>query len=405
MQSVCKGSGAILKLKVIVVLVFLTSMISTSIYIDIGVPVSLTLFKLLSPFIFLLGLLRLNIKKIDKFNFNLFSAISLFLIFGAIGSNEYISLANIILLAFGALGIYFLYENIDRSRRQHIMLGLLLVLFVQSTIELAMLALGLDGDLFLFSSNGRIDGWVTESSHFVYIMMFLFVTYFVSFNIGVRQALLLLLVFLPSIYFSKSAYGYLFLLLSINIVLSHNSEKTNNNRSVSYLKFASIFIIFIVVFSFESDVSLRLIDTAVGIYSGDDQVMDSSARVRLLPFLTILNMADTFSIGHVIFLHGLGSSGYFIRGIGLNTDEGHLTSFLYDFGLVGILWLTVLIGYITRGMNNKFLIRFMFVIMMFNMNVGTQVFWFSIFCLAVIRLESRYSSRLLKTRPLAKITM
>jgi hypothetical protein len=393
------------KLKELLVIAFLISLVSTAVYIDVALTDSLTVYKLLSPIIFVLGLLHLNFKKLNKFNLVLFLLITVFLVYGAMGSNQFLSLANIALLSFGTFGIYILYENTDRSRRGLVVLILILALFVQFGIELILLNFNFVSNLFIFPTVGRIDGWATEPSHFIYILLLLTNTYVVSFNVSKQRILLFVPIILTAVYFSSSAYGYLFLVLSAVIISSNYGVKINPNLIKSFIKYVIISAVVITVIAVQSDISQRLIDTAIGVFSGDDQVIDQNARVRLLPFLIFIEKIDSFPIGNLFFGHGLGSSGYFIRDVvGVNTPEGHLTSYLYDFGLVGLLWLVVLLGFITKGLHNNFWIRCMLFIMMFNMNVGTQVFWFSVFCIAVIRLEQRYSDGLLKNRSLRVIT-
>lgn len=377
-------------------------MISTGIYIDIGIPVKLTLFKFLCPIIFLVGAIKLNYRRIEKFNFILLLYICFLLLFSILRSNEYISLANIALMALGMFGTYLIYTNIDFKRRKQILFILLLVLFIQSSIELLFLALKMEAELFLFPTVGRVDGWVTEPSHYAYIVLLLCITYITSFNISLTKGLLLLLFFLPSLYFSQSSYGYIFLLLSLIIAMTYHTNKMKSYETLFYSLCGGLFIITLMALTYQNELTQRVFDTLAGFYNYDDQAMDSSARVRLFPFMILMQMIDTFSINNLIFGNGLGSSGYFISNVvGVNTEEGHLTSFLYDFGLVGLLWIFALIKFITSEMPSKLWIRLMFIFMMFNMNIGTQVFWLSIFCFAVIRFEQSYYHKFSRSREIS----
>lgn len=365
-------------------------MISTGIYVDVGLPISLTLFKLVCPIIFFLGFILLRYRRLEKFNFILLLFVILFLSYAILKSSEVVSLANIALLAFGTIGTYFIYTNINFERRKKIILILLSILFIKSSFEIFLIVLNIEGESFIFPTGGRVDGFVTEPSHYAYIVALLCITYIVSFNTSTNKGLLLLILFMPSLYFAQSAYGYLFLMLSLIAVFTNHLRELKIRQLIPYTTLAGLFIIIFISITYQNELAQRVIDTGVGLLANNDQSMDGNARVRILPFLIFTQMTDTFSTSNLIFGHGLGSSSYFIKEtVGVNTDEGHITSFIYDFGLIGILWMFALIGYITSSVTSKLWIRLMFVLMMFNMNIGTQVFWFSIFCFAVIRFEQR----------------
>jgi hypothetical protein len=383
----------------LLVLTILVCFASTGVWIELAGIDTFTPFKLIAPLVFLTGVTQIDFRRVKEFNLSFILLIVIFFAFITLNAVSFSSVANIILLGIGFFGTYTLYEKIEHKRRQQIIFILLMVLFVQSAFEIFLLAAGLEAVLFFFPSAGRVDGWITESSHFCFIVLLLCITYFTSFNISLRRQLLLLVCFFPALYFSKSAYGYIFLMISIVIVSYNQLGEIKRNQFLLYFTIAGISSIFLLIFSYQSNEAQRVFNTLEALFSLNDQEMDSTARVRLLPSIMIFQMADSFSTVNLLFGHGLGTSGYFVKEVvGVNTSEGHLASFMYDFGLIGIVWIFTLVGYVTNGIRNKFWIRLMFLIMMLNMNVGTQVFWFSIFCMAVIRFEQRYPFSLNRSR-------
>ena len=373
--------------------------VSTGIWVDLGGFDKFTPFKIISPILFLYSLFLINFKKIDKFDSIFFSLIIFILLYAAFGTNEYASLANICLLTLGTFGIYKLYTKIkSKKRRQQILVFLLMILFFQSLLEITFLLSNLQVESFLFATSGRVDGWTTESSHYSFIVLFLCITYVTAFNISLRNARFIL-IFFPALFFSQSAYGYLFLVMAAIVIVSNQFGKVRVRHLLPYLLITGIFIFLILLSSYQSASGQRVFDTITGLFNANFQLMDGNARVRIEPFLAYFQLADSFSTINLIFGHGLGSSGFFVREIvGMNTEEGHITSFMYDFGLIGLIWLISLIGYITSRIKNKLWIRLVIAFMLFNMNLGTQVFWFSIFCISVMRFEQKKSNESLRYR-------
>lgn len=372
----------------ILVLTILVSFASTGVTIEVAGINSFTPFKLIAPLVFFIGLISIGYRRVKRFDLSLILLIAMFFAFITLRAISLASVANIILLGIGFFGSYTLYETLDRNRRKQLMQLLLCVFVGQYILEVIFELLNRKADLFLFATAGRIDGWFTEPSHFIFAVMLTLTTYIVSFDISGKQASFVFLIFLPAVYFARSAYGYIFAILSVVIIASHYRKNFSKSIIKAVMRLLGLVVALIFLVFWQSDIIQRIFDTAIGLINYDVDVMDQNARVRLLPVFVLFQMVGEFNIFEMIFGHGLGKSKYFISVIvGLPTESGHLTSFLYDFGLIGVLWLVTLVNSFIVKLRYKYLISAFIIMMMFNMNVGTQMFWFSIFLLAVMRLE------------------
>ena len=375
----------------ILVLTILVSFASTGVWIEVAGINSFTPFKLIAPLVFLIGLISIDYKRVKRFHLSLILLIAMFFVFISLHAISLSSVFNIILLGIGFFGSYILYETLDRNRRKKLMQLLLCFFLGQYLLEGIFELLNRKADLFLFATEGRIDGWATEPSHFIFAVMLTITTYIVSFDISGKQASFFFLIFLPAVYFARSAYGYIFAILSLVIIVSHYRKNFSKSIIKVGIRLLALVVALIFLVFWQIDIMQRILDTAIGVINYDVDVMDQNAKVRLLPFFVLFQNVGEFNIFEMIFGHGLGKSKHFISVIvGINTDAGHLTSFLYDFGLFGFLWLVTLVKSFIGKLRHKYFISAFIIMMMFNMNVGTQMFWFSIFCLAVMRLEKRY---------------
>lgn len=363
---------------------------STGVYIESIEVWRVTLFHILIPFAFTIGLIKTKYKRLKYFNLRFFFAIAVFAIFLAFNSTSLSSAGNIILLAVGFLGVYAIYENLDFMDRKKSVIFVLRMLFLQSCIELVLKFFFVEVDHVIYPTLGRVDGWATEPSHFTFIVMLTITAYVISFDIPGKQAVKMFGMFAPAVYFSTSAYGYLFAALSALTLASHyrarTSRRVSNQHFPMLISISGVALVVLLM----PDITQRITSTISGIIYYDFAMMDRNSFVRLLPFFVLIESFHEFSIVEMVFGHGLGSSEYFVRHIvGLPTDYGHLASFTYDFGLFGLLWLLALFVLVIGKLKRKVFVVLSIFIMLFNMNVGTQVFWYTIFMLAVIRLEER----------------
>ncbi|MBY0435687.1 MAG: hypothetical protein K2U26_16425 [Cyclobacteriaceae bacterium] len=218
----------------------------------------------------------------------------------------------------------------------------------------------------------------SEPSYAAFIAVISFYIYFKlqesDLSIFTTRAAIMLVALVYMLYFFKSAYGVL-----LFIILFASSI----NLSRRMLLFLIILFIGFTGFVLVSDspLVLRLVKIVQNIELDNLHslaTVDYSAYYRIAPFLNYFRIINYDDLGFWIG-YGASASRHMVTPetyLASNGEfqGGFIPSFFYDYGIVGAILISI---YIFRLLPKPFIFSFFTVIlMMFNANFNTQLFWF-----------------------------
>jgi hypothetical protein len=168
---------------------------------------------------------------------------------------------------------------------------------------------------------------------------------------------------------------------------------------VVLLSIASLFILF--ALNFQNKPFQRLADiyntlSQSGINSSaliKISDTDGSAGTRIVPTLQLLEHYSYTDLKHILFGNGAGQSTLFYTSLwGQQTTVGFIPSFIYNYGLIGLLVVVICFRpFFPRRLMPFILLFFLF---LFNADFNTQIFVFVLFiamaALRIEKLESHY---------------
>jgi len=382
------------RLRLLWLLLFFCIFLSTGIYVDLPLGDSgqnLTLFKVMSLLLFGSMVVFFYNPKINQYLKNYILVCAAFFLL-LLKAKALSSALNILLLFTASLVLLYYYTILKITERLAFWKLIFLFLVFQGVLEMLLIPIGTvdEGFFSAIVHKGivRIDGWATEPSHYSFLICFCLSCYYSCFRILRKRVIMLLVPVLVLVVMTWSAFGFVFFIFT-SAHLLFNKVKVKERLSIKKVISISVFTI-VIIFAFAyTESGGRVIQSVAGFINLEADTIDGTARVRLLPLIVLFKGIANFDLISMVFGHGLGESKDFIKNqVGINTFEGHITSFIYDFGIAGLVWLFILVRmFITKNDNNIFILL-MFILMMFNMNVGTQIFWVSILLMGFIKFET-----------------
>lgn len=256
--------------------------------------------------------------------------------------------------------------------------------------------------------SGRPMGFSSEPSYtaFIIAVVFLCYSYLRKHKID-KEHITLAIVIVLSVLLSKSAYGFIFIaVLSLDhlLVFYRKGDRLMKNL----LPLASIIgiVTFSIIASFSDNEALHRITkfTSVAIdpsYEGKAKMLklqeaDGSAFARVGPTYLLLseNAPSDFLVGK-----GAGAAGTFLAEFlaGILVDEGRTSvdtgivpALVYDYGIIGSLLFLIFLFFSFSKLSLSFWT--MFLLILPNANINTQLIWFCIACFLFVNIHLKHSN-------------
>ncbi len=249
---------------------------------------------------------------------------------------------------------------------------------------------------------GRPMGFSSEPSYAAFILAVVLVAYSHITNHQINRTIItLFVVAILSILLSKSAYGFLFLMIVILdwlIYFYSQGDKLLKNL------FPAILILFIstgfiLVKNSENEALTRLSSFTSCLFdnsiSGKKKLIklqeaDGSAFARIAPTYLLFNSSEGNNFNY-LFGEGAGAAGKFLSKflVGILIDEGRtsvdtgiMPALVFDYGYSGSLLFLIFLIFTFRGLPLPFWILFILIIP--NANINTQLIWFAIACYSIV---------------------
>ncbi|MEQ1500529.1 MAG: hypothetical protein ABL917_04140 [Parcubacteria group bacterium] len=197
-----------------------------------------------------------------------------------------------------------------------------------------------------------------------------------------------------AVFLSGSSYGYalLTLLLSFFVVKNHFVSFTLKfllkNRGLGLILLMVLaFTLILFISNLESKSFQRLVnivsilaETGADITNGLFHIAntDSSAGMRIVPTLQLIDYFTTTDFVYVLFGKGAGQSTYFYSALwGQLTLVGFIPAFIYNYGIIG----TLVSFFCLKSLfpQKSSLLSIMFFLFLFNADFNTQIFVYIMF--------------------------
>lgn len=180
------------------------------------------------------------------------------------------------------------------------------------------------------------------------LIAFHFVYYLVK-NIYLKSFLLLLCVYACILTYSRSSWVALLITWLVSILFGKN-QKLKIRKFISRCIF--VVILFVVLITFGSQIE-AVFDEAFIIVTGKfaDVMQSTSAIFRIEAILYLWSKSSVLSI---IFGHGVGATMALISNSVISisrfgTSDNQYITLIYDYGLIGIFWITKLMQLVFRS--------------------------------------------------------
>lgn len=256
--------------------------------------------------------------------------------------------------------------------------------------------------IYIFGGQIRPFGFSSEPSYAALIVVFSLYILFKAYSFSYKKEEIAWYVLaIVSVILTQSSYGYIFLA----IVLMYFGIKSNLLlRGISYVRKNGIFrrkdvqIVFTLLigamfyivyyFDFEGNKSIqRLVNILSSVATSDNDVfstifniakVDSSAGMRLVPLLHLINYFKGADIMHILIGHGAGQATLFYSKLYEQTTLlGFIPSFIYNYGIIG--GLIAMFCFIYLFPKQKAILFFLFFLFLFNADFNTQIFLYILF--------------------------
>jgi hypothetical protein len=298
--------------------------------------------------------------------------------------------------------VLFAFELIINLYLINLFLGLVLDTLgikIPAILQLIKVYYSVDG------SGGRPMGFSSEPSYAAFILAVLLLGYsHITKHVFNKTTLLIFIKAILCIFFTKSAYGFLFfsvILLDWTIVAYKRGDFLTRNL---------LPLLFILVISGLGYISSRIENEALqrlirfSSVAMDDthsdrkkleklQEADGSAFARIAP--TYLLFTQTDEIGFNVWMgEGAGAAGTFLANFleGLLVDEGRdsvdtgiMPALIFDYGYLGFFLFFVFLYAVFRHLPFTFWVLFLLILP--NANINTQLIWFAISCFLYVNIN------------------
>ena len=262
--------------------------------------------------------------------------------------------------------------------------------------------------IYIFGGQIRPYGFSSEPSYASLIIVFSLYILFKAYNFSYkREEVAWYLLAIVTVILTQSSYGYMFLaivlvcffvksklfLRSVNLI-QKNRVLQRKDVQVMFAVFAGL--IFFVAYSFdiEANKSLqRLFNVLGSAATSDNDVfttifniakVDSSAGMRLVPLLHLINYFKEVDILHILVGHGAGQATLFYSKLYEQTTLlGFIPAFIYNYGVIGVL--IALFCFVSLFPKEKLLLFFLFFLFLFNADFNTQIFLYVLFIIMLAK--------------------
>lgn len=253
------------------------------------------------------------------------------------------------------------------------------------------------GFIFRAYNGERPMGFSSEPSYAAFIVAIAFMCYNeLKYATTGKNSLFAMLIFIVTVLLSTSAYGLLYISLSIIFIVGRQMISLPYRYRLVFFGTVSLITGAVIIFlsNSESQPIQRVFDV-IGAFVSDKPIsekmeavgeIDASAWARLGP-TWLLFQDNSFSV-EMLFGHGSGAASLFFKeqmtGILIDGDSGSLDlgiipAFIYDFGLIGFILLIIMTVSLLR--KNKLFVVFFF-LFFFNAGINTQIFWYALAAMA-----------------------
>ena len=253
-------------------------------------------------------------------------------------------------------------------------------------------------------SAGRPMGFSSEPSYASFILSVVFLCYsHLRKHDFSKEILKMAGVYMLCILLTKSAYGFIFVGVNVLDWFIIFFKKSTPNTKPLFPFIGAVGVILLVVFiqNSENETATRL--SGVGqvlfdpIYTPDKKIkklqeVDGSAFARIGPTYILLSAEPSDDINFAIGA-GAGAASDYIRDImmGIAIDEdaekldtGIIPAFVFDYGFIGFGLLIVFLINAFSGLPFPFWL--LFILILPNANINTQLLWFGIACFTYVSL-------------------
>jgi hypothetical protein len=375
----------------------------------------LTPFHLLMGCIIGIGVLA-EFKGRFRFSFSLFIFI-LYVLFNNTLHYPDIRYTSVLYTVIYALEVMILYNFLRKCRPEAILFAFELIInlyLINLLLGLVLDALGIQIPAVLQlikvyysadGSGGRPMGFSSEPSYAAFILTVLLLGYsHITKHAFNKTTLLIFIKVFLCILFTKSAYGFLFfsvIILDWTVIVYKRGDFIFRNVlplifivTISGLGYISSII--------ENEAFQRLVrfsSVAMDDTHSDRkkleklQEADGSAFARIAP--TYLLFTQTDEIGFNVWTgEGAGAAGTFLATFleGLLVDEGRdsvdtgiMPALIFDYGYVGFLLFFIFLAVIFRNLPFPFWLLFLLILP--NANINTQLIWFAISCFLYVNIN------------------
>ena len=225
----------------------------------------------------------------------------------------------------------------------------------------------------------RFMGFSTEPSHAAIVSLVSFLG-LVQLEVPLQERKKYFLLLFASMMIYQSAYGFIFLLIYYRVWFEEIFQIRSFRLRILAISLITLYAI---------TQMPRLYSFYMAFSTGNLELIDGSAFVRVLPFISYLEMMEKMSWSTLIFGMGSGQSAFIVNDLISTTKAGHISGFLMDYGFLGF------IAYITLFrlvLPSVYILEYMFLflLLVFNINISTQIFWYVFVILYLVKNFRNY---------------
>jgi len=321
--------------------------------------------------------------------------------------------------------VYAISNRLELSQIVRIAKWVILLFAISISIGYLLIRFNLSPDglgLFLFQSYNdgrqiRPMGLSSEPSYSAIILVFTLYLLFKASGFSFKQKDLIWYgASITSVFLTGSSYGYLLLAVLITFVAFKDRwipKGITCSISNPAIGIALILVIILLLSFFITSWNERSLQRLVSIYVVLNEFgvnfwgaflkiayIDSSAGMRIVPSLQLIDYYIHASYIPILFGHGAGQATVFYSSLwGQLTLVGFIPSFLYNYGLLGaLLAYFCLIPFFPR---RRLLLGFMFTLFLFNADLNTQIFVYILFIAMLCKRIDNLNERIPEAQPIA----
>ena len=256
-------------------------------------------------------------------------------------------------------------------------------------------------------AGGRPMGFSSEPSYAAFMLAVAFLCYcHLRDHILDKETIKLFIKLMLSVVFSKSAYGFIFIAVIMLDWLIHFFKKGDTlTRNVIPFILVIFMVVGGVIFqSSENETVDRLRKFSTAMFDTTTtgkkkmkklQEADGSAFARVGPTYLLFNNDEDVDVNYWVGA-GAGAAGEFLARflVGIIIDEGRtsvdtgiIPAFIFDYGIIGTILFSLFL--INCFFNLSFPFWMLFLLILPNANINTQLIWFTIACFLFVSIAKK----------------